>query len=336
MSNVPADARGAASGMRATFQNAGMVLSMGVFFSLMVAGLAGSLPHTLSSGLTAQGVPAGPAHTVAQLPPVGVLFAAFLGYNPIQHLLGPTILGHLSPTAATHLTGREFFPHLISQPFHDGLVVVFSLAIAMSVAAALASLIRGRGAEAVTAGRSSTPVAAAAAVPAAGELRGRVHDSAGRPIAHAVLTLVDRSGRQRARAKTGEDGSYTLTTAEPSSYTLVVSAEGHHPGAVQVTSGAEPVVSDVTLAGLGHVRGTVRHEHTGVPVPDARVTLLSASGEVVGSAVTSEDGTYTLQNVVPGAYTVVTSGYAPVVADVALGEGEARQVDLQVGHHDAG
>jgi uncharacterized protein YfaS (alpha-2-macroglobulin family) len=105
---------------------------------------------------------------------------------------------------------------------------------------------------------------------------------------------------------------------------------------VQVTSGAEPVVSDVTLAGLGHVRGTVRHEHTGLPVPDARVTLLSASGEVVGSAVTSEDGTYTLQNVVPGAYTVVTSGYAPVVADVALGEGEARQVDLQVGHHDAG
>ncbi|MFS4092120.1 MFS transporter [Streptomyces sp. AF1A] len=344
MSNVPADARGAASGMRATFQNAGMVLSMGVFFSLMVAGLAGSLPHTLTSGLTAQGVPAGPAHTVAQLPPVGVLFAAFLGYNPIQHLLGPSILGHLSPAAAAHLTGREFFPHLISQPFHDGLVVVFSLAIAMSLAAALASLIRGRGAEAVTAPGSSAPSPAKAApaaaegpaaAPAAGELRGRVRDSAGRPIAHAVLTLVDRSGRQRARARTGEDGSYTLT-ADPSSCTLVVSAEGHHPRAVQVTSGTEPAVPDVTLAGLGHVQGTVRHRHTGLPVPEARVTLLSASGEVVGSAVTIEDGTYTLQNVAPGAYTVVASGHAPVVADVTLREGEARQADLHVGHHDVG
>ncbi|PZH20958.1 MFS transporter [Streptomyces sp. NTH33] len=144
MSSVPADARGAASGMRATFQNAGMVLSMGVFFSLMVAGLSGTLPHTLTSGLTAQGVPAGAAHTVAVLPPVGVLFAAFLGYNPIQHLLGPTILAPLSPSAQAHLTGREFFPHLVAQPFHDGLVVVFSLAIAMSLAAAAASLVRGR------------------------------------------------------------------------------------------------------------------------------------------------------------------------------------------------
>jgi MFS family permease len=144
MSSVPAEARGAASGMRATFQNAGMVLSMGVFFSLMVAGLSGSLPQTLTTGLTAQGVPAQAAHAVAQLPPVGVLFAAFLGYNPIQNLLGHTILSHLPAANAAKLTGREFFPHLISHPFHDGLVVVFSLAIAMSLAAAAASLIRGR------------------------------------------------------------------------------------------------------------------------------------------------------------------------------------------------
>ncbi|MFR9795374.1 MFS transporter [Streptomyces sp. MS06] len=144
MSSVPADARGAASGMRATFQNAGMVLSMGVFFSLMVAGLSGTLPHTLASGLTAQGVPDAAAQNVAALPPVGVLFAAFLGYNPIQHLLGPVILDHLTPGATAHLTGREFFPHLITQPFHDGLVIVFSLAIAMSLAAAACSLIRGR------------------------------------------------------------------------------------------------------------------------------------------------------------------------------------------------
>ncbi|WP_244215651.1 MFS transporter [Kitasatospora purpeofusca] len=144
MSSVPAADRGAASGMRATFQNAGMVLSIGVFFSLMVAGLAGSLPHTLSDGLTAQGVPAADAHAVAQLPPVGTLFAAFLGYNPVRELLGPQVLAQVPAGNAETLTGREFFPHLISGPFHDGLMVVFSLAIAMSLVAAVASLLRGR------------------------------------------------------------------------------------------------------------------------------------------------------------------------------------------------
>ncbi len=126
--------------MRATFQNAGMVLSIGIFFSLMVAGLAGSLPHTLDSGLTAQGVPAPAAHAISQLPPVGTLFAAFLGYNPIQELLGPKVLAALPAANAHTLTGREFFPNLISGPFHDGLVIVFWLAIAMSVVAAVASL----------------------------------------------------------------------------------------------------------------------------------------------------------------------------------------------------
>src|ERR1041384_2762365 len=101
MSAVPAEARGAASGMRATFQNAGMVLSIGVFFSLMVAGLAGSLPHTLSSGLIARGVPAQSAQAIAALPPVGTLFAAFLGYNPIQQLLGQHTLSAL-PAANAH------------------------------------------------------------------------------------------------------------------------------------------------------------------------------------------------------------------------------------------
>jgi MFS family permease len=141
MSSVPAGLRGAASGMRATFQNSGMVLSIGVFFSLMVAGLAGSLPHTLDAGLTAQGVPAPAAQTVANLPPVGTLFAAFLGFNPIRELLGPRVLGALPPANAETLTGKEFFPHLISGPFHDGLLVVFWLAIAMSVVGAAASLV---------------------------------------------------------------------------------------------------------------------------------------------------------------------------------------------------
>ncbi|HXR72074.1 MAG TPA: MFS transporter [Actinocrinis sp.] len=142
MNSVPAHQRGAASGMRSTFQNSGMVLSIGLFFSLMVVGLASSLPSTLYSGLTAQGVPAQAAHAVAALPPVGVLFAAFLGYNPIQQLLGPHVLSALPAHNAATLTGRQFFPHLISGPFHDGLIVVFWLAIGMSLVGALASAIR--------------------------------------------------------------------------------------------------------------------------------------------------------------------------------------------------
>ena len=144
MNSVPASQRGAASGMRATFQNSGMVLSIGIFFSLMVVGLSSALPHTLYDGLTANGVPAPTAHGIAALPPVGVLFAAFLGYNPVQSLLGPSgTLAHLSPAHQAALTGRSFFPQLISGPFHHGLVVVFGMAIAMSLVGAVASLSRG-------------------------------------------------------------------------------------------------------------------------------------------------------------------------------------------------
>jgi MFS family permease len=145
MSSVPAHMRGVASGMRATFMNSGMVLSIGIFFSLMVAGLSTSLPGTLNAGLTAQGVPPAAAQQIAELPPVGTLFAAFLGYNPIQELLGPKVLGALPPENAQALTDRQFFPHLIAGPFHDGLVVVFWLAIIMGLVGALASLITPRG-----------------------------------------------------------------------------------------------------------------------------------------------------------------------------------------------
>jgi hypothetical protein len=144
MNAVPAEQRGAANGMRSTFQNSGMVLSIGLFFSLMVVGLASSLPSTMYAGLTQQGVPAGAAHQVASLPPVGVLFAAFLGYNPIKSLLEPSgALTHVGHQHAATLTGKQFFPQLISAPFHHGLVIVFLLAIGMSVVGAFASLSRG-------------------------------------------------------------------------------------------------------------------------------------------------------------------------------------------------
>jgi MFS family permease len=144
MNAVPKEQRGAAGGMSATFQNAGMVLSIGVFFSMLVAGLSGSLPGTLRSGLEAQGVPAHAAAQIAGLPPVGTLFAAFLGVNPIGQLLAAGgVLAHLPSTAVTTLTGRAFFPHLMTGPFHQGLAVVFGLALVMSLVAAVVAAFRG-------------------------------------------------------------------------------------------------------------------------------------------------------------------------------------------------
>jgi MFS family permease len=142
MNSVPADQRGVASGMLATFQNAGMNLSIGIFFTLMVAGLGASLPTTLFSGLTAQGVPAAAATGIAHLPPVGSLFAAFLGYNPMAQLLGP-LLAQLPPARAAYLTGHSFFPQLISGPFMDGMHVTFAFAGVLMLVAAAASWMRG-------------------------------------------------------------------------------------------------------------------------------------------------------------------------------------------------
>jgi len=144
MSSVPANQRGAASGMRGTFFNAGSALSIGVFFSLMIAGLASTLPDALNSGLRAQGVPADVAGQVAGLPPVGSLFAAFLGYNPIGALLGPSGVLDQPGVNAKVLTGQDFFPQLISGPFHSGLIVVFVAAAVMMVIGAAASLFRGK------------------------------------------------------------------------------------------------------------------------------------------------------------------------------------------------
>jgi MFS family permease len=140
MSSVPAEERGAASGVRATFFNAGSSLSIGIFFSLMIIGLANTLPSALTSGLQAQGVSSQVAHQVANTPPVGSLFAAFLGYNPIAELLAPSAALQQPGVNADVLTGKEFFPQLISGPFHAGLVVVFVAAAIMMLLGTVASL----------------------------------------------------------------------------------------------------------------------------------------------------------------------------------------------------
>jgi len=143
MNSLPADARGSGAGMMTTFQNSAMVLSIGFFFSLIIAGLSSTLPSTMNAGLVAHGVAAGPANQIAHLPAVAVLFAAFLGFNPIKQLLGDQ-LNTLSPDQASFLTGRSFFPNLISGPFSQGLAVAFWFAIGVCVVGAVASMLTGR------------------------------------------------------------------------------------------------------------------------------------------------------------------------------------------------
>ena len=143
MNSLPADQRGAGAGMAGTFNSSAQVLSIGIFFTLMILGLAASLPSTLFHGLVAQGVSHATALRVSHLPPVGSLFAAFLGYNPMQILLGHATLSHLSPATANYLTSRAFFPHLISAPFAKGLTEAFAFAAGVCALGAVASLLRG-------------------------------------------------------------------------------------------------------------------------------------------------------------------------------------------------
>jgi MFS family permease len=143
MNSLPPGQRGAGAGMSATFQNSAMVLSIGIFFSLMIVGLAAHLPSALHDGLVAHGVPAADATRVSHLPPVSTLFASFLGYNPIETLVGPHVLHHVTAAQAHELTGRAFFPQLISGPFSDALNVAFTFALVACLVAAVASALRG-------------------------------------------------------------------------------------------------------------------------------------------------------------------------------------------------
>jgi MFS family permease len=142
MNSLPPDQRGAGAGMAATFMNSAMVLSIGIFFSLIIVGLASTLPATLYHGLSTHGVPYAYAARVSHLPPVGSLFAAFLGYNPIGTMLHP-ILGHMSHAKAAYLTGHRFFPTLVSHPFASGIHEAFYFAAGCCVVAAIASWMRG-------------------------------------------------------------------------------------------------------------------------------------------------------------------------------------------------
>ncbi|HEY4385304.1 MAG TPA: MFS transporter, partial [Ktedonobacteraceae bacterium] len=144
MNDVPSDRRGVGSGMRVTFMNAASVISMTMFFSIVTAGLANALPSALSNGLLNVGLPATIANSVAKLPPIAALFAAFLGYNPMQSMLPGAVLQQLPTTAQSTLLGQSFFPNLLASPFMDGMRLAFYLAAVVCVVAAISSTVRGK------------------------------------------------------------------------------------------------------------------------------------------------------------------------------------------------
>ncbi len=247
MNSVPARQRGAASGMLATFQNSGFVLSIGVFFSLMIAGLAASLPSTLTRGLTAQGVPHAIAHQIGSLPPVGSLFSAFLGYNPIRELLTPTgVLAHLPAAHVALLTGKTFFPQLISQPFHHGLVIVFSMAMALLLVAAVASALRGgrfvyeevngAGPAATVAATASSATASSATASSA------TASSATASSATASSATAGSAGRADGNGQLGAD-------AQPASSAYAAADEASVPGKTAAANGHAADGSAAPVAG---------------------------------------------------------------------------------------
>jgi MFS family permease len=287
MNSLPPRARGVGAGMTATFQNAAMVLSIGFFFSLMIAGLSDTLPATMQQGLVTHGVPAADAHGVASLPPVAVLFAALLGYNPLQQLLGG-VLPHLPADQAAFLTGRSFFPQLISGPFSQGLAAAFWFALIACAVAALASWLCGPrkpesggqaeqhesvGSElASVAAESGTmpselvnpggsdpiPNDRPSATPGPGEITGRVRAQGGTTVRECVVTVTSSSGRQVQRTRVDNDGVYTITGLRPGAYTLITTANGFHPEAVWVTVNGHGIARDFELSAF-QLAGGDRH-----------------------------------------------------------------------------
>jgi MFS family permease len=363
MNSLPANARGAGAGMTATFQNSAMVLSIGFFFSLMIAGLSNHLPGVLNDGLLAHGVPAADADRIAALPPVGVLFAAFLGDNPIQQLLGG-VLNKLPPDQAAYLTGRGFFPQLISGPFSEGLTTAFWFAVIASVVAVIASWLCGPrmkpaiplehesvGAElAAVAGESGTiptelvnasedsghsrtnghrrPRGGAPGAP--GTIAGYVRTTGGTGVANGVVTVTGADGRQIERARVGADGAYALDGLGHGTYTLIVAASGFQPEAASLTMNGRGAVRDFVLSGNGVISGILRSSVDGPGVPSASVVATDATGQVVGRADTGPDGRFTIVGLPFGQATVTAyvENHRPRAVTASVTEHEAVMLDL--------
>lgn len=337
MNALPAGSRGAGAGMTATFQNSAMVLSIGFFFSLMIAGLSTNLPSVMQTGLLQNGVPAADAARIADLPPVGVLFAAFLGYNPIQELLGP-VLNQLPASQADFLTGRSFFPNLISGPFSEGLTAAFWFAVVACVVAAVASLFTGRrtvaaatpetvGAELAAEGGELVEASAFESafdgfpdVPAAGTVSGALRTPHGTAIPGGVVTVTAPDGRQVGRAEVDAAGGYSLAGLPSGDYTVIATAPGFHPEVAAVHLNGRGTAQDFDLRGDGGVHGRVRVGDR--PAADVAVLALDRTGRLVGRAVTGPDGRFRLDGIPLGPTTVTATlaGHEPAAVTVTDGQ----------------
>ncbi len=147
MNSVPPEDRGAASGMRATLQNTGQTVSLAIFFTVIITGLSSSLPAALSNAMASAGVPQ-LANSFTSISPTSALFSAFLGYNPMQSILAlpqlSSVVTQIPQLTLTFLEGQTFFPNAIAPAFLSALDVSFYIGAALSIAAAVASLLRGK------------------------------------------------------------------------------------------------------------------------------------------------------------------------------------------------
>ena len=205
MNSLPPDQRGVGAGMSGAFQNAAIVLSMGIFFSLMISGISSMLPRSLYRGLVAHQVPVATATTVSHLPPITSLFASLLGYNPIKNLVPGSVLAKLPPQSVAELSGRNFFPELLSKPFADGLTIAFTFGALACALAAVASLMRGRKYVHSTAPAPTQTAAAGAISATLVQPMGKVGREASE-VSHGDTSSDDRvpsaATRQPARALT--------------------------------------------------------------------------------------------------------------------------------------
>ncbi len=324
MNSLPADQRGVGGGMSTTFQNSALVLSIGVFFSLIVLGLAGTLPHALSSGLVAQGVPAADADRLSALPPVSVVFASLLGYNPVQTLLGPNVLDQLPASHAAYLTGRGFFPALISEPFARGLDAAFMFAIAACLVAAVASWLRGgkyvhtdkpttvgttdyscpaqRGPEAAHHG-SVSPDGAAVPVGTHGLASG---------AAHSATPTVGSDAARASPPGLREDVPHPTRDSALEAYALIVTAHGYRPATYSMMTGGNGRTAAAGPAPRtnGQIAGVVRAASPDRPLPGAVVRAVDATGRVVARTTTDRDGRFRLTGT-PGRLNAVTRAPGP-------------------------
>lgn len=364
MNSLPITSRGSGAGMMTTFQNAAMVLSIGLFFSLMIAGLSTNLPSAMYDGLTSNGMPAAAANGIAHIPTVGILFAAFLGYNPIKEI-GGQALQSLPQSSVDHLTGLNFFPHLISDPFSDGLTAAFTFALICCILGAIASLFTGKkktpvavtetvGAElAAVAGDAGvgTPfelVTETPSTPAAGpravgprhlltdaedadraRIAGQISAASGEALGNAAITVTDVRGRQSGQVSVHSDGTYAVSDLADGTYTVIATAPGRSPKALSVSVVNGLVFRrDFTLGGGSSLHGVVRDNHRPLP---ANLIVTDQSGVVISQAPANSDGTFAISGLSVGDTVAVTAsapGYQPTSQLITVEASDTAPIDI--------